>query len=370
MKVPYVNLGAQHKDIKEEILGRISKILDSGQFILGDEVTEFEKQFALLSSTKYAVGVANGTDAIFLSLLAIGIQPGDEVITTPNSYLASASSIALAGGNIRFCDVASDFNMDPDSLEKAITDKTKAVILVHLTGRPANIDAVSAICERRNILLIEDCAQAVGAKYDEQPVGSFGKTGCFSLHPLKNLSACGDAGIITTNDDQIYQHLLKSRNHGCVSRDECEFWSYNSRLDTIQAAILNVKLKELPTWTARRREIAQMYFDGLAGLPIILPRDGKKEYSVYHTFIIQTDKRNALQSFLASCEIDTKIHYPISIYKQMAAKSLPYKSGDFPETDRQTEQILSLPVYPELTNDQVENVILSINKFFSQNSNE
>lgn len=369
MKVPYVNLGAQHNEIKAEILERISKILDSGQFILGDEVTDFEKQFARLSNTKFAIGVANGTDALFLSLLAIGIKPGDEVITTPNSYLASASSIALAGATIRFCDVAPDFNMDPELLEKAITPKTKAVIVVHLTGRPADLDRISAICEQKNIVLIEDCAQAVGAKYKGQPVGSFGKTGCFSLHPLKNLSACGDAGIITTNEQGIYEHLLKSRNHGCINRDECEFWSYNSRLDTIQAAILNVKLKELPKWTERRREIAQMYFEGLSGLPLVLPRDGEKEYSVYHTFIIQTERRNALQSFLASNEIDTKIHYPISIYKQAAASGLPYKSGDFPETDRQTDQILSLPVYPELSDERINFVIHSINKFFSQNTN-
>lgn len=369
MIVPYVNLGAQHKDIKEDILVRISNILDSGQFILGNEVTEFEEKFALLSSTKYAVGVANGTDALFLSLLAIGLTQGDEVITTPNSYLASASSIALAGGTIRFCDVAADFNMNPELLEKAITSKTKAVILVHLTGRPANIERISAICEERNIALIEDCAQAVGAKFNGQPVGSFGITGCFSLHPLKNLSACGDAGIITTNDDKIYKHLLKSRNHGCISRDECEFWSYNSRIDTIQAAILNVKLKELPSWTERRREIAKRYIAGLANLPIALPIETEKEYSVFHTFIIQTEYRNTLQTFLASSGIDTKIHYPISIYKQTAAAGLPYKPGDFPETDRQTDQILSLPVYPELSDEQVDYVIQSINNFFSQNSN-
>ncbi len=366
MRVPYIQLGAQYAGIKAEILDKIGSLLDSGQFILGDEVSAFETAFAKLCGTKYAVGVANGTDALFLSLRGIGLEPGDEVITAPNSYLASASSIALAGGVIRFADVRSDYNIDPEKLSLAITPKTKAVIAVHLTGKPADMDAIQSICSKHDIALIEDCAQAVGAEYHGKPVGSFGVSGCFSLHPLKNLSACGDAGIITTNDDNLYAYLIKARNHGLKSRDECEFWSYNSRIDALQAAILNVKLKELDRWTSRRREIASMYRKGLSGLPLQLPLEGENEKAVYHTFIIQSKERDSLKEYLLNQGVDTKIHYPISIYQQEAASTLPYKTGDFPETDRQTREILSLPVYPELTNDQVRVVIDSIKEFYKQ----
>lgn len=366
MRVPYIQLGAQHAGIKAEILEKIGSLLDSGQFILGDEVSNFEASFAKLSGTKYAIGVANGTDALFLSLRGIGLEPGDEVITAPNSYLASASSIALAGGTIRFADVRSDYNIDPEKLEEAITPRTKAVIAVHLTGKPADMQAIQSICSKHNIALIEDCAQAVGAHYQGKPVGGFGVAGCFSLHPLKNLSACGDAGIITTNDDALYAYLQKARNHGLKSRDECEFWSYNSRIDALQAAILNIKLKELDRWTSRRREIASMYRHGLQGLPIQLPIENEDEKAVYHTFIIQCKERDRLKDFLSSLGVDTKIHYPISIYQQEAASSLPYKKGDFPETDRQTNEILSLPVFPELTNEQVGIVIDSIKEYFNK----
>lgn len=364
MKVPYIDLGAQHQGIKEDILKKISALLDNGQFILGDEVTEFENRFAKLTGCKYALGVANGTDALFLSMMALGIGKGDEVITAPNSYLASASSIALAGAEIRFADVCTDFNLDPVEVEKAITSKTRAIIAVHLTGRPAKMDALLEICRKHNLHLIEDCAQAVGATYKNKPAGSFGATGCFSLHPLKNLAACGDAGLITTNDSAVYNYLLKARNHGLRSRDECEFWSYNSRLDNIQAAILNVKMGELDSWTKRRREIAGMYQQRLGHLDMVLPKDSPDEMAVYHTFIIQCKNRDKLKEYLAEHAIDTKIHYPISIYRQDAAKDLGYPAGHFPVTDQQTNSILSLPVFPELSNEQVEYVCSKIIEFY------
>ncbi len=365
MKVPYVNLGAQHHDLKEEILSRISALLDSGQFILGDEVTAFENEFAKLSGCKYGVGVGNGTDALYLTMIAAGIGPGDEVITAPNSYLASASSIALAGAEIRFSDVAADYNLDPEKLEASITAKTKAVVAVHLTGRPAEMEALVDICNRHGLILIEDCAQAVGAQYKNQSVGSFGIAGCFSLHPLKNLSACGDAGIITTNDETLYKNLCIARNHGLENRDSCIKWSYNSRLDNLQAAILNVKLRKLSDWTARRRQIASRYRNELASLPLYLPEDKEYTFSVYHTYIIRSNRRDELKSYLEMHGVDTKIHYPISIYRQKAAENLPYKPGDFPETDHQTEEILSLPVFPELTDEQVTHVIQTIKSFFN-----
>jgi dTDP-4-amino-4,6-dideoxygalactose transaminase len=364
MKVPYLNLGLQHKNIKEEILRSIGTLLDNGQFILGEESQRFEKRFAALCGTTYALGVANGTDALFLSLMALGIGKGDEVITAPNSFLASASSIAIAGAKPVFADVREDFNLDPALVEKAITPATKAIIVVHLTGRPAPLDELLAIAKKHKLHLIEDCAQAVGALYKGKPVGSFGTTGCFSLHPLKNLAACGDGGVITTNDEKIYKHLLIARNHGLINRDECDFWSYNSRLDNLQAAILNVKLTELEKWTSRRREIAGIYQRKLKGLDLILPTDSTSEKAVYHTFIIQTTKRDALKQFLADAGIDTKVHYPIAIHQQKAAKELGYKPGDFPVTEKQTRTILSLPVFAELLDIEVNYVADKIIEFF------
>ncbi len=368
MKVPYIDLAIQHKNIKLELLEAVSAIFETGQFVLGDEVKRFEKSFAELCGTDYAVSVANGTDALFLTMNALGVGKGDEVITAPNSYLASASSIAIAGATPVFADVRDDFNLDPESVIKAITPKTKAIIAVHLTGRPAPITELSDIAKQYNIHLIEDAAQAVGAEYKSKRVGSFGIAGCFSLHPLKNLSACGDGGVITTSNEELYNFLLKARNHGLKNRDECAFWSYNSRLDNMQAAILNVKMKEIDSWTKRRREIANIYQQKLKTIEnIFLPFDKEFEKAVYHTFIIQTPKRDLLQKYLAEQGIDTKIHYPVAIHLQEAAKYLGYKKGDFPVAEKQTETILSLPVFPELTNEQINYVSQSIIDFFYKN---
>ncbi|MCX6268209.1 MAG: DegT/DnrJ/EryC1/StrS family aminotransferase [Bacteroidetes bacterium] len=363
MKVPFVNLGLQHRLIKDELLDIVSGLLDSGQFILGDDLATFEKSFAYLCGTKYALGVANGTDALFLSMIAMGIQQGDEVITAPNSFLASASSIHLAGATPVFADVKEDFLLDPDKVRKAITPRTRAIMPVHLTGRPADMDAMIEIAREYNLAVVEDCAQAVCAEYKGRPVGSFGEVGCFSLHPLKNLSVCGDGGVITTSNEALYHKLLKARNHGLKNRDECEFWSFNSRLDNLQAALLNVKLKKLPEWTARRREIASRYVERLSDTNLVIPVDKPSEKAVYHTFIIQCERRDELKNFLAEHEIDSKIHYPLPIHLQEAAKYLGYRKGDFPVTEKQSKTILSLPVFPELTNEQIDYVCDTINEF-------
>ena len=368
MQVPYINLGLQNLELKDQLLSEFWKVMESGQFIMGEALTNFEKSFAALAQTKYALGVANGTDALFLSLKAIGVKEGDEVITAPNSFLASASSVALVNAKPVFADVREDFNLDPEKVEKAITPKTKAIIVVHLTGRPAPMDELMAIAKKHNLHIIEDCAQAVTAEYKGKRVGSMGTTGCFSLHPLKNLAASGDGGVITTNDDKVYQYLLIARNHGLKNRDECQFWSYNSRLDNLQAALLNVKLKVLDKWTARRREIAVRYYEALKGLEMIVPKDKPAEKAAYHTFIIQTNFRNKLKEFLMLNGVDTKIHYPIPIHLQEAARYLGYKKGDFPVTEKQVETILSLPVYPELTDEQVDYVTASIVEFSKNHS--
>ena len=366
MKVPYIHLGLQHADIKAEILSKISQLLDSGQFIMGDELALFEKSFAELCNTKYSLGVANGTDALFLTMKSLGIGTGDEVITAPNSFLASASSIAIAGAKPVFADVREDFNLDPEKVEQAITARTKAIIAVHLTGRPAPMIELIEIAQKHGLFLIEDCAQAVSAEYHGKRVGSLGIAGCFSLHPLKNLAACGDGGMITTNDDALYKKLVIARNHGLRNRDECDFWSYNSRLDNLQATILNVKIKQLEKWSNRRREIASIYQSKLNGLDIILPIDKPYEKAVYHTFIIQSKQRDALKTFLQNHEIDTKIHYPVAIHLQEAAKYLGYKKGDFPVAEKQVDTILSLPVFAELTDEQINYVADTIFQFFNK----
>lgn len=365
VKVPYINLVLQHQNIKSELLEAFQKVLKHGNFILGPEVFEFEKAFADYCGTKYALGVDNGTSALFLVMKALGVGAGDEVITAPNSFLASASSITLAGAKPVFVDVKDDFNINPALLEKAITRKTKAIIPVHLTGRPCEMEAILEIARKKKLYVIEDCAQAVGACYKGKKVGQFGIAGCFSLHPLKNLNAIGDGGVITTNNTRLYECLRKARNHGLKNRDVTEFWSYNCRLDTIQAAMLLVKMKYLNNWIQKRRENALYYYNHLQYL-MQVPCDGEEEFSVYHTFIVQTKQRDDLQAFLSQNGIETKIHYPIPIHLQPAAKDLKYKKGDFPMCERQTQRILSLPVHPELSQKQKECVVLSIIKYFRQ----
>jgi len=363
MRVPYIQLGLQHQKDKQAILSKVSELLDSGMFILGDEVSNFERDFAKVCETEYAIGVANGTDALMLAMQAMGIGKGDEVITAPNSYLASASSVALCGAIPVFADVREDYNIDPEEIRKKISSKTKAIIPVHLTGRPAAMDEINKIANEHGLKVIEDAAQAVGARYNGKAVGGHSDIACFSLHPLKNLSAIGDAGIITTNDKGYYEWLLKARTHGMKSRDECEFWSMNSRLDAVQAAILNIKIKRLEEWTERRREIAKKYINSIGNL-VHVPRELENEYSVYHTFIIMTERRNELQEYLKTHGIDSKVHYPIAIHQQEAAKGLASITDSYPETNKQVERILSLPVYPELSNEQVDYVCDKIITFF------
>lgn len=365
MKVPYINLSLQYQADKPEILKKVSEVIDSGMFILGEEVKRFEEIFAQTCQTKYAVGVANGTDALILALKSHGIGQGDEVITAPNSYLASASSIALCGATPVFADVRDDFNLNPEEIKKKLSGKTKAIIAVHLTGRPSAMDEINEIAEKHKLIVIEDAAQAVGAEYKDKRVGSLGHLACFSLHPLKNLAAAGDAGMITTNDQEIYNWLLKARTHGMKSRDECEFWSKNSRLDALHAAILNIKIRRLDEWTNRRRKIAEKYMNELADY-VKVPNNLSYEKAVYHTFIIQTNRRDELQAYLANKGIDTKVHYPIAIHQQEAAKNIPSAHDSYPETERQVNQILSLPVYPELSDEQVDYVIKNITNFFKQ----
>ena len=296
---------------------------------------------------------------------ALGIGHGDEVITAVNSFLASASCIALSCAKPTLVDVLEDYTIDPDKVEQSITPRTRAIVAVHLTGRPSDMASLCDIANRHNVHLIEDAAQAAGALYKGQPVGSFGIAGCFSLHPLKVLGAIGDGGIITTNSEELNTYLLKARNHGLQNRDECDFWSYNARLDTIQAAMLIVKMDYIAEWINKRRSIASYYSTQLADC-VDVPHESPEERSVYQNFVIQCEKRDELQQYLLSQGIETKVHYPIPIHLQQAARTLGYKLGDFPMAERQSRRILSVPIYPELTKHQQEHVVRSIRSFYGR----
>lgn len=361
LKVPYIDLSLQHKAIKHEIMQAIERVIDDGYFILGNEVEQFEKKFAELCETKHAIGVNSGTDALILSMRALGIGEGDEVITAPNSFVASASSIALVGATPVFVDVTDEMNLDPSKLEKVITAKTKAIMAVHLTGRPADMDPILDCAKRHQLYLIEDAAQAVCARYKDQSVGSFGETGCFSLHPLKTLNACGDAGIITTNDDALNEQLRLLRNIGLKSRENAVVWAGNSRLDTMQAAILSVKLQYLHSWTEKRRSNAALYIERLREIPqIVLPIEKSNEKMVYHTFVIQAERRDELQTYLQDYGIGTAIHYPKPIHHQ----SVIHSQQSFPVCEVQAKKILSLPIHQDLEEDQIEYVASKIKTFY------
>jgi dTDP-4-amino-4,6-dideoxygalactose transaminase len=360
-----VNLALQHAPIKERLLAAVGDVIDHSQFILGREVAEFERRFAKLCGVDYAVGVNSGTDALILALKALGVGTGDEVITAPNSFVASTSCIELLGARPVFVDVGEDYNIEPCQIERAITARTRAILPVHLTGRPADMDPIMEIARRHDLRVVEDCAQAVCAEYQGQRVGSFGDVGCFSLHPLKTLNACGDGGVLTTNNAALYEDLKVLRNHGLRTRNNCVVWGYNSRLDTVQAAMLLVKLDYLDEWTERRRANACAYQRLLGELPQIqLPIDRPWERAVYHTFMIQVDCRNDLQDYLDLKGVGTAVHYPTPIHLQEAASGLGYGLGSFPVAERQAERSLSLPVYPELQLHELEYIADCVRAFY------
>lgn len=366
VSIPYVNIPAQHAPIRAELLAAVGRVLDHGQFILGAEVVEFEAQFAQLTGVRFAVGVNSGTDALVLALRALEIGPGDEVITVPNSFVSSTSCITLVGATPVFVDVSDDYNLHPPHLAAAVTSKTRAILPVHLTGRPADMDPIMDVARRFHLFVIEDCAQAVLAEYRGRRVGSFGTIGCFSLHPLKTLNACGDGGMLTTDDPLVAERLRVLRNIGLGTRDDAVHWSGNSRLDTLQAAILLVKLRYVEGWTARRRAHAAFYQEALAGLrQVRTPVDQPHETAVYHTFVIQADRRDDLKAHLAAAGVETAIHYPIPVHLQTVSRALGYGPGSFPVAERQAGRILSLPVYPELTLAELDYVVQTIRRFYT-----
>jgi dTDP-4-amino-4,6-dideoxygalactose transaminase len=359
IKVPFVNLAAQFIDLEAELTAAFLAVGRSGQFILGSEVSAFEAELSPFCGGAEIISVANATDALTLVMKVMGIGAGDEVITAPNSFIASAGSIAMADATIRFADVGPDFNIDPAAIEAAISPATKAIIPVHLTGNPADMDAIMALAEKHKLFVIEDAAQAIGATYRGRAVGALGHAACFSLHPLKNLGLMGDAGFISTTDKVLAENLRRQRNHGLINRDESVRWGINSRLDALQAAMGRVKLRHLPDWTKRFQEIARRYRAGLqdvAHCPTFRPDDSP----VYHNFVLRIDRRDAVMAALLERGVETKIHYPIPLHLMAAAASLGYGKGSFPATESQAARIMSLPIYPELTDAQIDYVIESV----------
>jgi len=361
--IPYTALAREAGEIKKELLAAVERVLDSGRYILGPEVAAFEREFAGYCQTGFAAGVGNGTCSLHLVLRCLGLGAGDEVITAPNSFIASASSIALTGARPVFADIRPDGNMDPERLEAAITPRTKAVIPVHLTGRPARMPDIMTIAKRYNLFVVEDAAQAVGARLNRNPVGGWGDAGCFSLHPLKNLHAFGDGGMMTTNNQDLHDRMLKARNHGLVNRERCDFWSFNSRLDEIHAAMLRVQLRYLDDYTEQRRRLALRYNDMLR--PYVgVPDEGPGEYCVYQSYVVQAERRGDLKRYLNDHGVEALVHYETPIHLQPVARALGYSASDFPVTMRYVSRRLSLPLYPSMTRDQQDRIVELIIGFY------
>jgi dTDP-4-amino-4,6-dideoxygalactose transaminase len=362
--VPYTDLAAQAGTIKPELLRAVEGVLDSGRFILGPNVSAVEEEFAALCEAPIGLGVANGTDALLLILRALDLPAGAEVITAPNSFIASAAAIVLTGSTPILADVGDDLNLDPEAVEAAITPRTRALLPVHLTGRPARMQELQAIADEHDLLLIEDAAQSVGARLRGAAVGSLGVAACFSLHPLKNLHAYGDGGMITTGDEKLAAAVRKSRNHGLVDRDTSERWGYNSRLDEVHAAMLRVQLQHFAAWTQERRRLAARYNEALRSV-VQVPDEAPDEYCVYQTYVIQTDRRDELQGFLRANGIEALVHYPRPIHLQPAASELGYGPEDLPNATRAADRIMSLPLYPGLSDESQDRVAELVRAFFA-----
>jgi dTDP-4-amino-4,6-dideoxygalactose transaminase len=355
MRVPQVDLKAQYAVLREEVLAALDRVGRGAAFILGDEVAGFEEEFAAFCEVKHCVAMNSGTSALHAALLAAGVKPGDEVITTPNTFIASAEAISYTGAKPVFVDIdAASANIDPRQIERAVTRATRAIVPVHLYGRPADMDAIIALAERRGIAVIEDACQAHGARFRGKRVGGFGRAAAFSFYPAKNLGAYGEGGALTTNDDKVAEAARALRNHGETSRYFHDFVGYNYRMDGFQGAILRVKLKRLDQWTARRREIARRYEKLLAGARVTLPQDHPGGESVFHLFVVYVENRDAVRSALEARGVQTAIHYPRPLHLQKAYAGLGHGPGSFPNTERACERVLSLPLFPEMSDEQVE----------------
>ncbi|MGB0034019.1 MAG: DegT/DnrJ/EryC1/StrS family aminotransferase [Candidatus Acidiferrales bacterium] len=361
MKVPLLDLKAEYEDLRDEILPALDRVCRKAAFILGEEVEAFEREFASYCGTKHCIALSNGTAALHLGLLALGVQPGDEVITSPNTFLATAEAITYCGARPVLVDIdPATANLDPKQIDRAITPRTRAILPVHLYGRPADMDAIHSIADRHNIRVLEDAAQAHGGRYRGRRVGGLARAAAFSFYPTKNLGAYGEAGALTTDDDQIVRYVRAARTHGQTARYEHEFVGYNYRMHGFQGAVLRVKLRRLEAWTAKRREIAREYQRMLSGARLEMPMDDPRDESVYHQFVIYVSNRGAVAAQLAARGIETAVHYPTPLHLQPAYSSLGYPPGTFPHTESACERALSLPLFPGLASEQFNFVANSV----------
>jgi dTDP-4-amino-4,6-dideoxygalactose transaminase len=363
MKIPYVDLSYKNKS-KKELIKVFKKVLDKGQFVGGDEIDLFEKKIAKLCGTNYAVALNSGTDALTLALHLLGVRKGDEVITPPNSFIASTAVIVHLGAKPVFVDVLTDQNIDPNKIQNAITKKTKVIMPVHLSGRMCQMDKIMSIAKKNKISVVEDAAQSVGSRYKNKMSGSYGDFGCFSAHPLKNLNALGDSGYLTTNSFKYYKKIKSLSNHGMENRNIIKNFGYISRMDNLQAAFLNYKLKNLDKVIAQRRKNALIYMRELDRRFVFFNDEKKDEFNTYHTFVVQVRFRNKLRKYLLDKGITTSIHYPVPIHLQPASKFLGHKIGDFKITETQSQTILTLPVNENLSSNQVKYICRCVNKFY------
>jgi len=360
--IPFGDLKRQYLSIKEEINNAIKEVLEKGWYVLGQELENFENKFAEYCGKKFCCGVGNGTQALELALKGSDLGPGDEVITVPNTSPFTVIAILNCGAKPVFIDCKEDYLIDVDKIESVITKKTKAIVPVHLYGQVCEMDIILDIAKRHNLYIIEDCCQAHGARYKGKIV-PIGDIGCFSFYPSKNLGAFGDGGAIVSNNEKFIEKMRILRNGGQKIRDKVQFIGINSRLDEIQATILNAKLKYLEKWNRRRREIARLYNSLLKGV-VRIPEEEHENRHVYHLYVIRTEKRDLLMNYLRDKNIDTGIHYPIALHLQEAYRFLGYKKGDFPNTEKYSREILSLPCFPELKDEEIEEVGKKIREFF------
>lgn len=356
-RIPHYDLKAEYAEIREEILGALDRVCSNTAFVLGPEVEQFEKEFAQFCEAKHCVALNSGTSALHLALLAVGVQAGDEVITTSNTFIATAEAISYLGAKPVFVDIdPSTANLDPRRVEQAINSRSRAIIPVHLYGRPAEMDAIREIATRHRLAVVEDACQAHGARYRGRHVGGIGDAGAFSFYPSKNLGAYGEAGALITNSDRVAEYVRAARTHGQRSRYSHDFVGFNYRMDGFQAAVLRVKLRHFGGSMARRNAIAARYKELLADAKLSLPTDDPRDQCAWHQFAVYVDHRDAVRTQLDALGVETAIHYPMPLHCQPAYALLGYPRGTFPHAEQACEHVLSLPLYPALTDEQVERV--------------
>jgi dTDP-4-amino-4,6-dideoxygalactose transaminase len=364
--IPILDLQAQYAALEERLDAAIKDVLRSGSFVLGPVVRDLEERLAAYCECRHAIGVASGTDALHLALAALDLGPGDEVITTPFTFIATANTISHRGATPVFVDIDSrTFNLDPTALAAAITPRTRAILPVHLYGQPAEMGPIMELAERHRLRVVEDCAQAIGARYHGHRVGSFGDLACYSFYPTKNLGAYGDGGLVTTDDAALAERVDVLRRHGSPAKYEAELLGFNSRLDALQAAILGVKLDYLDAWNAARRERAAIYDRLLADLPVQSPYVAPGVEHVYHQYTIRAPRRDALAAYLHEQGIATMIYYPIPLHRQPVYASLGLGPGSLPASEAASAEVLSLPMYPELSPAAQHEVAAAIRAFYS-----